>query len=191
MTKFDDLEKLAKLKEQGVITDAEFQAQKQAILADTTATPSGKMIPMGAAYKSYWKKSFVWSGRATRAEYWWPCLCNFLIGLGLSVLDLFGLGILYTLFYIATIFPGLAVTVRRFHDLGKSAWFACTPYLLLLASVVLVAFNFTMTYFGTPAKATGVLYIIFGITMIITAIVWFVFLLLPGQKCANKYGEPK
>ena len=75
------------------------------------------------------RKYADFSGRATRAEFWWWAL---LITIGLIVSygaagfatvsdDLVG-ALAFTLsgitFQLLTLFPSLAVTVRRLHDLG-------------------------------------------------------------------------
>ena len=102
------------------------------------------MIPIGKAYALYWKQSFCWRGRATRAEYWWPMLIKWLVGVGcnqlVSMLEFLSpvivvvLG-LYGLFLVATLFPGLAVYVRRFHDLGHSNAIVATAHELRLKKV--------------------------------------------------------
>jgi len=71
-------------------------------------------------------------GRACRSEYWWFYLFVFLpyqwaldgifdrffiIDEGDYILFTF-----YLIFSLGTLIPGLAVSVRRFHDIGKSGW---------------------------------------------------------------------
>ena len=78
------------------------------------------------------KKYAVFSGRARRKEYWMFVLFNFIFGLVASLIDLgiglltfavFGLGLLSILYALAVFVPGLAVSVRRLHDVGKSGWY--------------------------------------------------------------------
>jgi uncharacterized membrane protein YhaH (DUF805 family) len=67
-------------------------------------------------------------GRACRSEFWWWQLFLVLGGIVVAVLDLFansdvlGGSPLATLFWLATIIPDLAVTVRRLHDTDSSGW---------------------------------------------------------------------
>lgn len=192
MSDLDKLEKAADLKKKGVITDKEFQKMKKTILSEYSndeIKSSGKMVPMGEAYISFWKKSFVWKDRATRAEYWWPQLVNFLIGFILGFLGGFLgglgseagatiLGIFSMVFSIVSIFPGFAVLVRRFHDLGKSAIVAFVPLFVLLSGI---AFTFIFAPLG----------ILISIAFFVIAVIWLVFLCLPGQKGKNKYGLAK
>lgn len=63
------------------------------------------------------------NGRARRSEYWYFVLFNFLIGLATMIMDsLTGMQIINPIYSIAMIIPGLAVGVRRLHDIGKSGW---------------------------------------------------------------------
>ena len=73
------------------------------------------------------------SGRARRSEFWFFQLFIFLIAFLLqtfvirsmsasssSSLGINGFIVLYLIFFLITLIPSLAVTVRRFHDIGKS-----------------------------------------------------------------------
>jgi uncharacterized membrane protein YhaH (DUF805 family) len=79
------------------------------------------------AVKVGFKKYFVFSGRASRSEYWWWTLLvalvfmvSFVFEGALQVENFFGLTIL------ALTFPSLSVSARRFRDSGIS------PFWLLL-----------------------------------------------------------
>ena len=101
------------------------------------------------------EKYFTASGRASRGEYWkvqlyqfflWIGMCIFLFILGASIagssryssgveaLILSG-GIVTLLFIIGNvllIIPSWMITIRRFHDIGKSGWWilvTCIPYI--------------------------------------------------------------
>jgi len=76
------------------------------------------------------KKYAVFSGRARREEYWMFVLFNFIFSLVASLLDMvifgmafWGFSPLYVVYAIAVFIPGLAVAVRRLHDVGKSGWY--------------------------------------------------------------------
>lgn len=66
------------------------------------------------------------SGRARRSEYWYFVLFNVLLNIVMLGLIFIGpqpeFSILSGLVGLALIIPGLAVVVRRFHDIGKSGW---------------------------------------------------------------------
>ena len=66
-------------------------------------------------------KYMDFSGRARRREYWSYTLCAFVIGFVAGLIDgLIGLhSILSLIVTLAFLLPGLAIAVRRLHDLGK------------------------------------------------------------------------
>ena len=87
-------------------------------------------------FKNYAK----FSGRASRTEYWYFVLFNTLISLIPTVLVIQSGGRLDELMVVSYLYslvaflPGLAVGVRRMHDVGKSGWFILIPlYNLILA----------------------------------------------------------
>lgn len=80
-------------------------------------------------YISVLKKYAVFSGRATRSEYWYFVLISFIISAILSVIDRVigsasgtNLGTLGSIYSLAILIPALAVSARRLHDIGKSGW---------------------------------------------------------------------
>jgi uncharacterized membrane protein YhaH (DUF805 family) len=92
------------------------------------------------------KKYAEFSGRARRKEYWMFFLFNMLIAFAIGLVTGFiggvaGIGaslanvanVIYSLFVLI---PGLAVGVRRMHDLGRSGWWLLFPFvnLVLLCS---------------------------------------------------------
>jgi len=79
------------------------------------------------------KKYAVFNGRASRAEYWYFVLFNFIISFALILIEGSQEGTLYGIYSLFIILPGLAVGVRRMHDINKSGWFLVIPlYNLLL-----------------------------------------------------------
>lgn len=79
-------------------------------------------------------KYFQFDGRTSRREFWSFVLINFLIALALGIVDniLNTNGILGGIYSLAVLLPGLGLSVRRLHDLGKSGW------LLLLTLIPIV-----------------------------------------------------
>ncbi len=71
-------------------------------------------------------KYATFSGRASRAEYWWFYLFTLLISWGASIVGvaMFGEdGAAYNLLpALALMIPSLAVSVHRMHDTGRSGW---------------------------------------------------------------------
>ena len=83
-------------------------------------------------------------GHAARSEFWWFQLFIVLGGIVAAVLDLLansnvlGGEPLATLFYLATIIPGLAVSVRRLHDTDSSGWWLLLGLIPLIGMIVLI-----------------------------------------------------
>ncbi len=73
------------------------------------------------------------NGRARRTEYWMFWLINTVVGFILGFIDGFlGLMLLSVIYSLAMIIPGLAVVVRRLHDVGKSGWM----YFIVLIPII-------------------------------------------------------
>lgn len=94
------------------------------------------------------KQYFDFSGRARRKEYWLFCLFNVIIAYILSVIDsaigltfpvgIVELGILGVIYSLLLFIPGLAVCVRRLHDIGKSGWFYLIGLIPLVGAIILL-----------------------------------------------------
>ncbi|MGE7777595.1 DUF805 domain-containing protein [Chitinophaga sp. NPDC101104] len=85
------------------------------------------------------KKSTDFNGRASRAEFWWFFLFNLIVSWGISfagafVLPAALLSIVSLVVTLIFILPGVAVMIRRAHDVNKSGWYMLIPiYGLILA----------------------------------------------------------
>ena len=93
-------------------------------------------------YLDVLKKYAVFEGRARRKEYWMFVLFNFLIAIAIGVVEgIVGtVGILGALYALAIIVPGLAVSVRRLHDTGRSGWFLLIGLIPLVGLIILIVF---------------------------------------------------
>ena len=81
------------------------------------------------------QKYAVFSGRARRAEYWWFSLCILVISIASSIIGLI-IGSWFDLIVsIGLIIPGLAVTWRRMHDVGKAGPYCFIPIYSIILSV--------------------------------------------------------
>ena len=98
------------------------------------------------------------AGRSQRREYWMFVLFNLVVGLmwgavlGIVMLALYFtdmsedmmmlicviLAIPYALYSLWVIIPGLAVTVRRLHDLDKSGWHLLLGLIPLVGAIILL-----------------------------------------------------
>jgi uncharacterized membrane protein YhaH (DUF805 family) len=76
------------------------------------------------------------NGRARRSEYWYFFLFNVIISIVLGIIgNLLEVTFLSNIYSLAVLIPGIAVGVRRMHDVGKSGWYLLIPiYNLVLAA---------------------------------------------------------
>jgi uncharacterized membrane protein YhaH (DUF805 family) len=102
-------------------------------------------------YTDVLKKYAVFAGRARRKEYWMWALLNFFVAVGALVVSVlllvatksqwsFAIAYLYAL---ATIIPGISVTVRRLHDTNHSGWWWLIQAIPLVGFIVILVFTVT------------------------------------------------
>jgi uncharacterized membrane protein YhaH (DUF805 family) len=93
-------------------------------------------------YLGVLKKYVVFEGRARRKEYWMFFLFNIIISVVLAIIDgIIGTaGILGGLYALAVLLPGIAVTVRRLHDTGRTGWWVLVALIPLIGAIVLLVF---------------------------------------------------
>ena len=98
------------------------------------------------AVAGFYRKSMTIEGRASRSEFWW-FLAYLLALLFFSPVFIVLVGgdtsfiLLYFILALTSIPPYLCVTVRRWHDLGKSGWY------VLLLLIPWFGFFVTLIYF--------------------------------------------
>ena len=109
------------------------------------------MVGFGQAISRGFSNYFTFSGRATRAEYWFWTLFSTLVQ---------GIPLVGWLIGLAVLIPSIAVTSRRLHDIGKSAWWM-TVWLLLGGVWVLWSVGFVLEVIGleerVPKPRSGIL----------------------------------
>jgi uncharacterized membrane protein YhaH (DUF805 family) len=100
-------------------------------------------------YVDVLKKYAVFTGRATRKEYWmftlWNLIIMFFIGAVAGVLVASGApkvteDILSTIYFLAVLLPSLGVFVRRLHDTGRSGWWFFIAIIPLIGAIILIVF---------------------------------------------------
>jgi uncharacterized membrane protein YhaH (DUF805 family) len=94
------------------------------------------------------RKYAEFNGRASRQEYWFFLLFNILISALLATVDFFtgtlnvqsGVGLLSGLYSLAVLIPGIAVTIRRLHDTGRSGWWMFISLIPIIGGIVMLIF---------------------------------------------------
>jgi len=102
-------------------------------------------------YLKVLKQYADFSGRARRKEYWMFVLFNMIFAIVAMILDNvlgiamegIGYGPLYGLYALAMLIPGLAVAVRRLHDVGKSGWMILIALIPLIGTIWLLVLMVT------------------------------------------------
>lgn len=95
------------------------------------------------------KKYVVFSGRATRKEYWMFFLINLLISVGINLLfgstsnDGSSINILGSVYSLVVLLPMIGVAIRRLHDTGRSGWWNLIALIPLVGFIVLIVFMAT------------------------------------------------
>jgi len=95
------------------------------------------------AVKSVLSNYANFNGRARRSEFWWFYLAMILAFIVAGFIDglIFGtIGLFYIVVALGVIIPSLALTFRRLHDTGKSAWWLLISLIPLIGGLALLYF---------------------------------------------------
>jgi uncharacterized membrane protein YhaH (DUF805 family) len=140
------------------------------------------------------RKYAVFSGRATRAEFWWWVLAVFIVSIAVSIVD--GVisavtggkveEVLSAVFFLAVLLPNLTVTVRRLHDIGKTGWWLLLwivagigPWVVLAGLVMVAVWGSLVAAGSAPGPAEFFFELLTGLALIwILAILGLIFAIL-------------
>tara|TARA_B100000795_G_scaffold245612_1_gene210825 strand:- start:164 stop:535 length:372 start_codon:yes stop_codon:yes gene_type:complete len=97
------------------------------------------------------------NGRARRKEYWMFFLFNMVFAVLASLIDIAagtanldsGSGVFQGIYSLAVLIPGLAVGVRRLHDVGKSGWMLLIALIPIIGAIWLLVLMVTDSKEGT------------------------------------------
>ncbi len=93
----------------------------------------------GDAIKSGFSNYVNFSDRASRSEYWYWVLFVVLAEIVTSIIDYaIGYQVTTSLFGLAVLLPGIAVAIRRLHDLDRSGWWVFLVCIPLIGAIVLI-----------------------------------------------------
>ena len=113
--------------------------------------------------KTCFNKFAVFSGRASRSEFWFFVLFGILGGIIAVIIDVMILGYPFEesgpinlIFSVALIVPSISVTARRLHDINKSGWWQLL-WITIIGGILLIIWHATegenkKNRFGPPIK---------------------------------------
>lgn len=135
------------------------------------------MITFGEAIALFYRRYFDFQGRSQRSEFWWMQVYFLVLFILPLAVALFFVGsyedeadadlaagrvvIIFGLLWLSHAIGAIALSVRRFHDLGQTGWLWLV--FLLLGVLPAIGLLFTLGQY-----------------------IWFMF---PGTRGPNKYGH--
>lgn len=153
----DEIEKLHALKEQGILTEGEYSAQKQRLLTGQNrpaafVRPYNSQQSYGAGGQEEADLSsrgrlqakeilFSWEGRIPRVVYWsYGLLCLLFWGVGgvggALVGGQDGVAVGVGLAALLTLWPIYAIACKRWHDRDMSGWWSLVGFVPYLGGIV-------------------------------------------------------
>lgn len=106
------------------------------------------------------RKYAVFSGRASRKEYWAFQLYYFLLMILATILDaVIGTGIILQIILMLALFlPALAVMIRRLHDADRTGWWVLLMFIPIVNIIAWIVFGVMEgtageNRFGPPAPS--------------------------------------
>jgi uncharacterized membrane protein YhaH (DUF805 family) len=91
------------------------------------------------AIKSGFSNYVNFSDRACRSAYWYWVLFISIGYLVSWIIDkAIGVPIVYVLFALGVLLPGIAVGVRRLHDLDRSGWWLLLSFIPIVGGIILL-----------------------------------------------------
>lgn len=102
------------------------------------------------AFDSYCR----FQGRSSRSEYWWwvlfVAILSFCIGIVEGILGFSMTAVQTTsgILSLVLLLPGLGLSVRRLHDIGKSGWWVLLGFIPVVGAIILI------TWFARNSEMT-------------------------------------
>ncbi|MGA9276127.1 DUF805 domain-containing protein [Ilumatobacter sp.] len=95
-----------------------------------------------AAYKNALNRYADFSGRTSVGGFWRFVAVNFVISVLIGILaQIAGIfGVLQIVYGLALLIPGIAISVRRLHDTGKSGWFLLIGLIPFIGWIIMIVF---------------------------------------------------
>lgn len=116
--------------------------QQQAGYAGNNDTRPVVSVGFGEAIALFFRKYAKFNGRATRKEFWFAALFNFIVSLVISIIAAFVpiLSFLSIVYALGVLVPGLAICWRRLHDIGKSGVYYLMSLIPIAGPIIVLVF---------------------------------------------------
>jgi uncharacterized membrane protein YhaH (DUF805 family)/ribosomal protein L40E len=151
------------------------------------------------AIKLGFSNYFTFSGRATRAEYWWFLL--FLVLVNVLVNLITWIPFIGWAIWLASYIPSISLTTRRLHDIRKSGWWQLVywgsgiVWALVVIGPIILFLIFVMAEAPGDAPVAvaylvmlGIVWVVVTVAGIAATVVWIIWLVRKGDEGQNKYG---
>jgi uncharacterized membrane protein YhaH (DUF805 family) len=93
----------------------------------------------GQAISAGFSNYVNFSSRACRSEYWYWVLFIVLADIVAGIIDyVLGMQIVSSLFGLVTLLPGIAVSIRRLHDLDRTGWWILLGLIPIIGWIILL-----------------------------------------------------
>ncbi len=151
-----------------------------------------RQVTFSEAIESALVKNYCnFKGRASRSEYWWFVLLNVTLKFVVVGVSIFSEEVGTILSYgvsLALFLPGLGLSVRRLHDIGKSGWWLL-PLLVFALFVGSIASAYSLSsHLSEMVLIVAMVGILLLLACLVLLIVWFC---RDSDRGDNKYGpEP-
>ena len=156
---------------------------------DSAQLPMVEFIPaIRLAFRNYFK----FDGRSRRSEYWWFILLTHILSI-IGNIPIIGwiIGIIGGL---AVIIPGISITTRRLHDIGRSGWWQLVYWVVTIVVWIVLISAFVAGFAVLENERhwfAGLLFLLStaaSIGAIALIAVWVIWLVRKGDLGPNKYG---
>lgn len=152
----------------------------------------GECVDIFTAVKTVYSKYATFSGRASRAEYWYFFLFTIIAGAALSAIDT----TLASAFSIANFLPNIAVAVRRLHDTNRSGKLIIALILVEVILFFVVVVSFAVGLSGaisgvSDAATGGSIGVLVGVVLFVALAIYWIYLMAKrGDEGPNRFGNP-
>ena len=98
-----------------------------------TTTPRVSFVD---AVKLFFTRYADFNGRSRRSEFWWASLATSIISSVLAT----AIPNFAWIWSLVILVPGVAVSIRRLHDIGKSGWWYLINFVPLVGQIIFLVF---------------------------------------------------